>query len=67
MAFLPKGNKGKGLLNTVRRFTHASSQNHLGYTRDLPNQQPTWGFHGPDRRHILQMFRKILYFLLKII
>lgn len=51
MALLAKGEEGQRIPNTqAGRFTQATRKNHLGYIRDLPNQQQTWGFHGSLRR-----------------
>lgn len=62
MALLPKGEEGKSLLNTQQGESHAKYQNHLGYTRDLPNQQPTWGFPGSHRRsHSLNVLQNIVF------
>lgn len=67
MALLLKGDEEVFIEHTSRRFIHAKYQNHSGYTRDLPNQQPTWGFPALQIVTSSKMFCKILYFLFKII
>lgn len=68
MAFLPKGDEGKSLFNIHQEDSHMPSIRITWVTLGTfqTNSQPG-ASTGHTDGHILQMFCKILYFLLKII
>lgn len=68
MAFLPKGDEGKSLFNIHQEDSHMPSIRITWVTlRTFQTNSQPGASTGHTDGHILQMFRKILYFLLKII